>query len=123
LFWLESTITGKAIESGSTGLMVIFLSLFIGTTAVAKFGWTKTALATPVLLAIFGTPFLAVQLGYSSTLLDMLDELSALKKAKESLSALKDNENYSLVLPVYLFGFLTVIFAKSFKYAFASLTR
>lgn len=41
LFWLESTINGVAIESGLTGFMVIILSLFIGATAVKRFGWTR----------------------------------------------------------------------------------
>lgn len=116
MFWLESTITGKAIESGATGMMVILLSLFIGATAVAKFGWTKTALATPVLLALFGTPFLAIQLGYSSNLVEMLNELSAIKKAKTAFEVIMEHENYGLIMPIYLFGFVTVILAKSFKF-------
>lgn len=123
LFWLKQTILGKGLETGLTGFMVIVLSLFIGGTAVAKFGWTKTALATPVLIALFGIPFLAIQLGYCGPLINMVGQLGKLKKAKQSLDAVKDIAEYSLVLPIYVFGLITVVCAKSFKYSFFDPTK
>lgn len=115
-------MNGMSIESGITGVLVIFLSLAIGTTAVSRFGWTKTALATPICFAVFGLPFLAIQLGFSSNLLDLINELSRLKGDKVDLSPMLQEKGYSIVFPLYLFGLISIICAKSFKYVVSFLT-
>lgn len=117
LYWMRSTMNGMSIESGVMGLMVILLSLFVGTTAVSRFGWTRTALATPACFTLFGLPFLAIQLGYAPRLLRLMTILNDIKKeAGSSLEPIINEGGYELVLPIYAFGLVSIICAKSFKY-------
>ncbi|EPZ36557.1 ADP/ATP carrier protein [Rozella allomycis CSF55] len=182
LYWLASLVTAKGVESGLTGFMVIILSLSIGSTAVKRFGWTKTALVTPLIIGGLGIPFLGIEWYYKQPLMEMgslfgsfkgvdgrksisatykfikdkpeiVKEMIELKwltesgekidgikfpekkqqteQQKETMKKIADviadeltgHESYSIVTPIYLFGFLAVVFAKSFKYSFFDPTK
>lgn len=108
---------------GVMGVLVILLSLSVGSTAIKRFGWTKTALLTPAVNAIFGIPFFSLMLAYSDSMISMMKMLSSAKAKHQSLETVKSHSEYGIVLPIYIFGFITVSLSYSFRYSFYHPTK
>jgi ATP/ADP translocase len=69
-------------------------------------------------------PFLSLQLGFANALQNLFATLTGLKdQGGVPLDPVRDEAGYSIVLPIYVFGLISIICAKSFKYAFYEPTK
>lgn len=118
-----ATITGFSLSTGFTGVLVVFLSLFVGGTAIKRWGWTTTALLTPLFASVFGIPFFSLMFAYADSMIKMMKLLSSAKVKHEPLDVVKGIPEYGIVLPVYIFGFITVVCSWSFRYSFFQPTK
>jgi len=91
------------VQSIFTGIVVICLLLFVGGRAIRNFGWTVTALITPIAILVTGLPFMAI-----STVNYYFSKGDDLLIANTIVVA---------------FGFLAVYTSKALKYSFFDPTK
>ncbi|MBP9841206.1 MAG: NTP/NDP exchange transporter [Simkaniaceae bacterium] len=88
-----------------TGFVTIFTTFFVGGNFLRRFGWSKTALATPIILGITGGMFLAFII------------------FKESLSGVTAALGTTTLMMAVITGMIQNIAAKSTKYAMFDPTK
>ncbi len=93
------------VFSGITGSVTILMMLFVGGNVMRKFGWTKTALVTPVVLLITGVAFFSFIL------------------FKDSLTGVIAMLGTTPLFLAVIFGMVQNIMSKSTKYSLFDPTK
>nr|AVD50297.1 AncNTT_RozMic [synthetic construct] len=111
---LSYLVYTKGIESAITGIAVIILLLSPMSNLIRRFGWTKTALITPIIILVTSLGFFGF-LWYKNSLMETGSSFSSFKGL--------DSRKLPLLILEVFFGFLQVVLSKAFKYSVFDATK
>ena len=117
----------KVIKGAETMIMsfIIFLCLFfIGYRSVSYFGWTKSAIVSPIIIAVFGSAYLITSFANYGNMHSIYEKLwaSTRNNSKHLLDTITLEEHQTNFI-VYVFGTLCVNLTRSLKYSFFDPTK
>ena len=122
LFAIGEGIKKEVIKGAETligGFLVFVLLLLVGNRGVIYFGWTKTALVSPIVISLFGTAFLISNFANYNLMHEVYHKLHIGAKLAGDFTASELSAN----LLVYIFGTICVNLTRSLKYSFFDPTK